>query len=249
MTIFQYYIETIRSVKEVMFRFFSRQFITCLTMRVAFIVIVFSFVFIACTKHKENHFFKILSAQRTGLTFENRLTPTPTFNMFKYMYFYNGGGAGAGDFNNDGRVDIFFSGNQSANKLFLNKGHFKFEDITTQSGITSDAGWSTGVSVVDVNHDGWLDLYVCRVSGIEPLEGANELWINKGVRNGVPYFENEATKFGLNFSGFCTQAAFFDFDMDGDLDMFLLNHAIDQNGTFAARSKFTGTYHEKSGDR
>jgi len=165
------------------------------------------------------------------------------------MYFYNGAGVGAGDFNNDGRIDLFFSANQSANRLYLNEGGFHFNDITDVCGIKFDQGWSTGVSVVDINHDGWLDIYVCRVSGIETLTGANELWVNKGLKDGIPHFENEAAQYGLDFSGFCTQAAFFDYDLDGDLDMFLLNHAIDQNGTFAARDKFIGTYNDKSGDR
>ncbi|MBI1768294.1 MAG: VCBS repeat-containing protein [Bacteroidetes bacterium] len=218
-------------------------------MRVIVFIILLAFASASCKKNQENYFFKVLPAKRTGLTFENRLAPTPVLNMFKYMYFYNGGGVGAGDFDNDGQIDLFFSANQSVDKLFLNRGNFRFEDITEQSGIRYDSGWSTGVSVVDINHDGWLDIYVCRVSGIESLEKPNELWVNKGLHSGVPYFENEAVKFGLDFSGYCTQAAFFDYDLDGDLDMFLLNHAIDQNGTFAPRSKFLATYQEKSGDR
>ncbi len=203
----------------------------------------------SCKKNPEKYFFSTLPAERTGLEFENRLKPTPTFNMFKYMYFYNGAGVGAGDFNNDGRIDLFFSANQSANRLYLNEGGFHFKDITALCGVKYSKGWSTGVSVVDINNDGWLDIYVCQVSGVEELEGANELWVNKGVQNGVPHFENEAAKYGLDFAGFCTQAAFFDYDLDGDLDMFLLNHAVDQNGTFASRNKFIGTYHDKSGDR
>ena len=203
----------------------------------------------SCKKNPEKYFFSALPTERTGLQFENRLKPTPTFNMFKYMYFYNGAGVGAGDFNNDNRIDLFFSANQSANKLYLNEGGFHFKDITAQSGIHPSKGWSTGVSVVDINNDGWLDIYVCQVNGVEALDGSNELWVNKGIQNGVPHFENEASKYGLDFAGFSTQAAFFDYDLDGDLDMFLLNHAVDQNGTFAPRTKFIGTYQEKSGDR
>ncbi|MBS1950957.1 MAG: hypothetical protein OJF59_000031 [Cytophagales bacterium] len=216
----------------------------------------FSFFFLialflsACHEPEiENPFFNVLPAAHTGLTFENRLKPTPTFNMFKYMYFYNGAGVGAGDFDNDGLIDLYFSANQSPNKLYRNKGKFQFEDITNLSGIDSGKGWTTGVSVVDINHDGWLDIYVCRVSGVESLGGANQLWVNQGLQNGTPHFVDEAEKYGLNFSGNSTQAAFFDYDLDGDLDMFLLNHAIDQNGTFAPRFRFAGTYHEKSGDR
>jgi len=203
----------------------------------------------SCKKNPEKYFFNELPAERTGLQFENRLKPTSTFNMFKYMYFYNGAGVGTGDFNNDDSIDLFFSANQSANKLYLNEGGFHFKDITAQCGIQFSKGWSTGVSVVDINNDGWLDIYVCKVSGVEALEDANELWVNKGVQNGVPHFENEAVKYGLDFAGFSTQATFFDYDLDGDLDMFLLNHAIDQNGTFASRDKFIGTYQDKVGDR
>lgn len=202
-----------------------------------------------CKNDKREPLFKSLPVSVTGLTFENKLAPTPAINLFKYMYFYNGAGVGAGDFNNDGKIDLFFSANQSPDKLFLNKGHLNFEDVTEAAGITSDGGWSTGVSVVDINSDGLLDVYICRVSGIESLNKTNQLWINKGERNGIPYFENEAAKYHLDFSGFCTQAAFFDYDLDGDLDLFLLNHAVDQNGTFAPRSKFAGTYEEKVGDR
>jgi hypothetical protein len=165
------------------------------------------------------------------------------------MYFYNGAGIGAGDFNNDGKIDLFFSANQSRDRLFLNDGHFHFKDVTASSGLVADNGWSTGVSVVDINNDGLLDIYVCRTSGFESLRQANQLWVNKGNNNGIPRFENEAAKYGIDFSGFCTQAAFFDYDLDGDLDMFLLNHAINQNGTFAPRQKFAGSYDEKAGDR
>ena len=210
-----------------------------------------SFLLVTCAKEQavKKYFFKVLPEEKTGLHFENRLAPTPSFNMFKYMYFYNGAGVGVGDFDQDGRVDIFFTANQSPNRLFLNRGDLHFEDVTEKSGFVSDKGWSAGVSVVDINHDGWPDIYVCRVSGLENLVGANQLWVNKGLQNGVPHFEEEASRWGLDFSGFSTQAAFLDYDLDGDLDMFLLNHAVSQNGTFAPRGKFTGTYDEKAGDR
>ncbi len=212
---------------------------------------LFLFFFLVSCKEKDRvtPFFKVVSAEKSGLTFENRLHPSPTFNMFKYMYFYNGAGVGAGDFNNDGRIDLFFSANQSTNSLYLNEGNLHFQNITGSCGIKPSKGWSTGVSVVDINNDGWLDIYVCQVSGIETFAGANELWVNKGLKEGIPQFENEAAKYGLDFSGFSTQAAFLDYDRDGDLDMFLLNHSVNQNGTFAPRDKFLGTYHEKSGDR
>ena len=198
----------------------------------------------------ENPIFEILDSSKTGLQFSNRLTPTASLNMFKYMYFYNGGGVGAGDFNNDGLIDVFFSSNQGANTLYLNKGNLQFEDITAKAGIPNDGGWSTGVSIVDINHDGWLDLYVCRVGEFETLHTGNILLVCKGLnKDGIPQYEDQAAAYGLNFKGFCTQAAFFDYDLDGDLDCFLLNHSVHRNGSFAPRENFLGTYHPLSGDR
>jgi enediyne biosynthesis protein E4 len=193
--------------------------------------------------------FEVLESDRTGLTFSNKLLPTEKFNMFNYMYFYNGAGMGAGDFNNDGLIDLFFASNQSGNKLFLNKGGLRFRDVSQQAKIPVDSSWSTGVSVVDINNDGLLDIYICQVGNYEVLKGKNQLLICKGLKNGIPYYNEEAALYGLSFSGFSTQAAFFDYDKDGDLDMFLLNHAIHQNGSFAPRSNFIGTYDTVSGDR
>jgi enediyne biosynthesis protein E4 len=206
-------------------------------------------VFNSCQKEEKNSLFVALPSEQTGLTFENKLKPSPSFNMFKYMYFYNGAGVGAGDFNNDGLIDLFFSANQGDNKFYINKGKLHFEDVTAQVGIVNDGGWSSGVSVVDINADGMLDIYVSRVSGIETLIGKNELWVNQGIKNGLPHFKEMAADYGIDYSGYCSQAAFFDYDLDGDLDMFLLNHAIDQNGTFAPRTKFIGTHQDKVGDR
>lgn len=194
--------------------------------------------------------FEILDSSRTGLLFANKLKPTQEFNMFKYMYFYNGAGVGAGDFNNDGLIDLFMSANQGNNSLYLNKGNLKFEDVTTQAKIPQDGAWSTGVSVVDINHDGLLDIYVCRVGEFETLHGRNQLLINQGIdKNGMPTYQDEAKRYGLDFSGFSTQAVFVDYDMDGDLDCFLLNHSVHRNGSFAPRKDFLGTYHPLSGDR
>lgn len=194
--------------------------------------------------------FEILDSSRTGLLFSNKLKPTQEFNMFKYMYFYNGAGVGAGDFNNDGLIDLFMSANQGNNTLYLNKGNLKFEDVTAKANIPQDGAWSTGVSVVDINHDGLLDIYVCRVGDFETLHGRNQLLINQGIdKNGIPTYRDEAKSYGLDFSGFSTQAVFVDYDMDGDLDCFLLNHSVHRNGSFAPRKDFLGTYHPLSGDR
>jgi len=194
--------------------------------------------------------FEILDSSKTGLLFANKLKPTQEFNMFKYMYFYNGAGAAAGDFNNDGWIDLFLSANQGDNKLYLNKKGLQFTDVTADATIPQDGAWSTGVSVVDINHDGLLDIYVCRVGEFETLHGRNQLLVNQGIgKNGIPTFKDEAKSYGLDFSGFTTQALFVDYDLDGDLDCFLLNHSVHRNGSFSPRKDFIGTYHPLSGDR
>ncbi len=201
-------------------------------------------------ERKKTHvLFEVLKADKTGIRFSNQLTAQPGFNMLKYMYFYNGAGAGAGDFNNDGKTDLFFASNQSQNKLYLNEGNLKFREITKEAKIPDDGGWSTGVSIADVNDDGWLDIYVCRVGNFESLHSKNQLLICRGIdKNGMPYYEDEAKKYGIDFSGFSTQAAFLDYDLDGDLDIFLLNHSLRYNSTFAPRSDFAGTVDSLSKD-
>jgi enediyne biosynthesis protein E4 len=194
--------------------------------------------------------FEVLGPERTGITFANTLKATPAFNMFRYMYFYNGAGVGAGDFNNDGRTDLFFAANQGENRLYLNKGDLRLEDVTAYTRIPQDGGWSTGVSVVDINGDGLLDIYVCRVGQFEVLKGKNQLLVCAGLdEQGRPYYADRAGEYGVDFSGFSTQAAFFDYDGDQDLDLYLMNHSVHQNGTFAERRVFMGTYHPLTGDR
>ena len=214
---------------------------------VIFLLISFS----SCKqKVKVPALFETLDHNKTGLNFSNVLTSTKDFNVFKYMYFYNGAGVGAGDFNNDGLIDLFFSSNQGQNKIYLNQGKLKFKDVTAEAKIPNDGGWSTGVSVVDINNDGLLDIYICRVGNYETLHSKNQLLICQGIdKNGVPYYKDEAHEYGLDFSGFSTQAVFFDYDNDGDLDMFLLNHSVHQSGNYAPRKDFMGTYYPLSGDR
>jgi hypothetical protein len=199
---------------------------------------------------KEPGLFEVLDSKQTGLNFSNDLSYNNEFNLFKYIYFYNGSGIGAGDFNNDGLVDLFFGSNQGNNKLFLNTGGIHFKDVSKEAKIPEDGGWSTGISVVDINNDGLLDIYVCRVGQYETLKSKNQLLVCQGIdKNGVPSYIDKAHEYGLDFSGFSTQAAFFDYDMDGDLDMYLLNHSVHENGTFKPRTDFLGTYHPLSGDR
>ncbi|WP_242696458.1 VCBS repeat-containing protein [Longitalea luteola] len=194
--------------------------------------------------------FEVLDHEQTGLHFSNQLSASGQFNLFTYMYFYNGAGVGAGDFNNDGLIDLFFASNQQQNKLYLNAGGLQFKDVTEAAGIPNDGGWSTGVSVVDINNDGLLDIYVCRVGNYEVLHSQNQLLMCQGIdKNGIPVYKDKARDFGLNFSGFSTQAAFLDYDNDGDVDMFLLNHSVHANSNFRPRRTFAGTYDALSGDR
>jgi enediyne biosynthesis protein E4 len=181
--------------------------------------------FAACksnVKENKNLLFEALDATQTGVAFQNTLTETEQWNIIQYPYFYNGGGVAIGDINGDNLTDIYFTANQGSNKLYLNKGKFQFEDITDKAGVADTEGWKTGVTMVDINADGKLDIYVSHVSKYNGLVGKNRLFINKG--DGT--FEDKAAYYGLDATGFCTQAAFFDYDIDGDLDCFLLRHSI-----------------------
>ena len=199
---------------------------------------------------KTGSLFEALDSGRTGLHFNNKLTYDKDFNLFKYMYFYNGSGIGAGDFNNDGLIDLFFAANQQPNRLYLNSGGLRFSDVTTAARIPADDAWSTGVSVVDINNDGLLDIYVCRVGNFERLQSRNQFLINQGIGDdGIPVFVDRAKEYGLDFSGFSTQAAFFDYDNDGDLDMYLLNHSLRESGSFRPMKEFMERRSEVSGDR
>jgi len=213
--------------------------------------VIIGLVLISCkTKLEEKPLFEILEEKHTGISFSNNLTTTLEKNIFNYLYFYNGGGIGAGDFNNDGLIDLFFSGNQVASELYLNRGNMKFENVTSTSNIAYDSTWCTGVSVVDINNDGMLDIYVSTVSQIIGLDGQNKFYICKQIdEKGIPHYEDEAVKMGFDSSGYGTQSAFFDYDMDGDLDMFQLNHSTHKNNTFGQRKSFVNTVNKLSGDR
>ncbi len=153
----------------------------------------------ACSSEKrtKNVLFEVLESKRTGLDFSNNLSFNKEFNLFKYLYFYNGSGVGAGDFNNDGLADLFFGSNQNQNKIYLNEGNLHFKDVTKEAQIPQDSGWSTGISVVDINNDGLLDIYICRVGDYEILHSNNQLLINQGIdKNGIPTFINRAKEYG-----------------------------------------------------
>lgn len=175
-----------------------------------------------------NRLFTNPSPEDTGINFANTLTQTADLNILDYLYFYNGGGVAIGDINGDDLPDIYFSGNQVKNKLYLNKGNLQFEDITESAGVAGNSSWNTGTIMGDVNGDGLLDIYVCAVVGINGFDGYNELFIN----NGDNTFTESAGKYGLDFDTYSSNAAFLDYDKDGDLDMYLLNHAVHTQNSF-----------------
>ena len=165
--------------------------------------------------------FQKQASAATGISFKNELREQEGFDVFRYRNYYNGGGVGIADFNNDGLADIYFTSNMGDNKLYLNKGNWKFEDITEKAGVKGTKVWSTGVSVADVNGDGYLDIYVSNAGDVEGGQRENELFIN----NGDLTFTDRAAEYGLDDKGFTTHAAFFDFDKDGDLDCYVLNNS------------------------
>jgi hypothetical protein len=164
----------------------------------------------------------VLRDTASGIFFENSLTYDEGFNTYLYRNFYNGGGVAIGDINNDGLEDVYFTGNMVDNKLFLNKGNWQFEDITAQAKVACPGVWSTGATFADVNGDGWLDLYVCKAGKPEGLNRHNELFIN----NGDLTFTESSKAYGLDVEGLSVQAAFFDYDKDGDLDVYILNNSL-----------------------
>ncbi|WP_161964402.1 FG-GAP repeat domain-containing protein [Mucilaginibacter endophyticus] len=172
--------------------------------------------------------FKLLPANETGVSFVNKNIVSDSVNILDYLYFYNGAGVASADFNNDGLPDLYFVSNQGPNKLYINKGGMKFEDITDRAGAAGTGNWKTGVTVVDINGDGFKDIYVSVVSGYKTFRGKNQLYIN----NGNLTFTESAAKYGLDFAGLSTQASFFDYDKDGDLDMFLLTSSVHSNDTY-----------------
>ncbi|HMC02388.1 MAG TPA: VCBS repeat-containing protein, partial [Flavobacteriaceae bacterium] len=184
-------------------------------------VILLGVLIIGCSS-KDDLLFKNPSSEKTGLNFTNSITETNDLNILDYLYYYNGGGVAIGDINNDNLPDIFLSGNQVKNKLFLNKGNLKFEDISEKAQIQGNSSWNTGAVMGDINGDGLLDIYVCAVVGLNGFYGYNELYIN----NGNETFTESAADYNLDFESYSSSAAFLDFDLDGDLDIYLLNHAI-----------------------
>lgn len=202
-------------------------------------------------QQKKATLFSLMNEKETGISFLNTIQEDDSLNVMRYEYLYNGAGVGIGDFNNDGFNDIFFSGNTTANKLFLNKGNFKFEDITATAKVAGNGTWNTGVSIADVNGDGLMDIYVCHSGKFaDPQKLCNELFINQGIKNGLPVFKDMAREYGIDAPGTqSTQTAFFDYDKDGDLDMFLLNHSNHTYNPFLNTKKIRSTPDLNFGNR
>jgi len=216
-------------------------YLNLMNKRVYFLVIL---MFAACKSDPEKNLFTQISSAHSKITFENTLTDSKTLNALDYMYFYDGGGVSVGDINNDGLPDIYFTANKAPNKLYLNKGNFEFEDITNKAGVAGKSDWNTGTVMADVNGDGYLDIYVCAVVGIYGFKGHNELFINQGNET----FNEQSAAYNLDAKTQANNAAFFDYDKDGDLDMYLLNegkHSALSFGPASNRLKIS----RENGDR
>lgn len=204
-------------------------------------------LFASC--NSKHPLFHLVSSDRSGIHFNNNIVENDSVNPIDITNVYNGGGVGVGDFNNDGLQDVYFTGNLVSNKLYLNKGNFKFEDITKQAGAEGGGKWCRGVSVADINNDGWLDMYVCATLSNSPGKRENLLYINQGgSKGGIPRFKEMGAEYGLNDTTHSTMAAFFDYDNDGDVDMYLVvNQIIKGDNPAVFRPKLTNGQYPSTG--
>jgi hypothetical protein len=188
------------------------------------VLILIAFLVLSCNRATR---FRLVNSGQTGIDFENKIVETDSLNAANYEYIYNGAGVGIGDLNNDGLPDIILAGNQVSPKVYLNLGNFKFRDITKNFAGLSNDQWYSGVAVVDINSDGWPDVYLTSTAGNNPSRCKNRLWINSGSNNGKdPAFSEMAEKYGIADEGQSVDAAFFDYDRDGDLDLYILNNTL-----------------------
>ena len=197
------------------------------------------------TSCKDKHYlFDEISSAHSGITFNNRIVENDSINPLSVVNIYSGGGVGIGDFNNDGLQDIFLTGGMVPCKLYLNKGHFKFEDVTEKAGVEGLGRWARGVSIIDINNDGLPDIYICNTLYKDPCRRRNILYINLGTdKDGIPHFKDMAAEYGLDINVQSTMASFFDYDNDGDLDMYLtVNEASGgyESSVFIGQDRPTG---------
>ena len=214
--------------------------------------IVLVFILILCiqcaTKEEEKSttLFNLVDAKKTNIHFKNTVKENLYFNFLNYAYIYNGGGVAVGDINNDGLEDVYFTSNQESNKLYLNQGDLEFKDITVKAKVTDEIGWTTGVTMIDINNDGWLDIYVCKSGSLKSHQNRkNKLFINQ--KNNT--FKESAAKYGIDHFGFSTQAYFFDFDNDEDLDMYLVNHRQDFRNNVSLDKRIQETKEDYNSDQ
>ncbi|MDX1586169.1 MAG: VCBS repeat-containing protein, partial [Balneolaceae bacterium] len=210
-------------------------------------LLIGTFLFLnGCQTGPENDtLFSEIPSEVTGIDFSNDLSFSQDFNIYRYRNYYNGGGVGVGDFNNDGLPDLYFTSNQEENRLYLNEGDLRFTDITAKAGVAGQRAWSTGVSVVDINGDGYMDIYVCNSGTIEEDDKRNELFIN----NGDSTFTEKASEYGLDDPALSIHASFFDYDRDGDLDMYLVNNSFRAIGSFEQEENTRNVRNAQGGDK
>ncbi len=235
---------TLTGVKNVIFSFGVVYFQLILLRYFRIIILFFpSCLYFSCKQHEP--LFIAINSSHSGILFNNRIIENDSINALDLINIYNGGGVGIGDFNNDGLQDVYFTGNMVSNKMYLNRGDFKFEDITDRSNTNGEGKWARGVSVVDINNDGLTDLYVCNSIADNPKERENILYVNLGIgTDGMPVFADKAGEYGLDDNSHSTMASFFDCDNDGDLDMYLTVNVIPpaENPSYFRTAKIKGEH-------